>query len=70
MLANGAHVDVEQLGHQALRQPDRLILIPRFNAGPTLLGSGDKELRSGITDKFGGQIGTMLHKDITLQHTK
>lgn len=44
MLANGAHVDVEQLGHQALRQPDRLILIPRFNAGTIFLCSEDKEL--------------------------
>ena len=44
VLADGAHVNIEQLGHQALRQPDRLIPIPRFNAGTIFLCGEDKEL--------------------------
>ena len=44
VLANGAHVDVEQLGHQTLGQSDRLVLVARLDAGTAFLGGEDEEL--------------------------
>lgn len=43
----------EQLGYQALRQPDRLILVARLDAGTTLLGGEDEELGDGVADEPG-----------------
>ena len=31
VLADGAHIDVEQLSHQLPRQPHRLMLVPRLD---------------------------------------
>ena len=57
VLADGAHIDVEQLSHQLLRQPDRLVLVPRLNAAAPVLRREDQELSRGVTDQPATRIG-------------
>ena len=52
---------IEQLGHQALRQPDRLILMPRLDAGIAFLSGEDKELGCRVADELGGEIWIIDH---------
>lgn len=41
----------EQLGHQALRQPDRLILIACLDTSAALLGCEDEELGRRVANE-------------------
>ena len=38
VLVHGRHSDLEQLGDERLRQPDRLVLEPALDPGATVLG--------------------------------
>ena len=52
MLADGAHVDVEQLGHKLLSQPDCLVLVAGLDACTGVLCGEDQELSCGVADKL------------------
>ena len=57
VLADGAHIDIEQLSHQLLRQPDRLVLVPRLNAAAPVPRREDQELSRGVTNQPATRIG-------------
>ena len=49
VLADGAHVHPEQLGHQLLRQPQGFVIVAGFDALPAGLAGGNQEFR----EKYG-----------------
>lgn len=52
---------IEQLGYQTLRQPDRLILIPRLDAGIAFLSGENRELGCRVANELGRENWLIGH---------
>lgn len=52
VLADGAHVHPEQLGHQLLRQPPGFVLVAGLDALPACLACENQELVGAVADQF------------------